>query len=147
MEARIGYGGVRSRYRLSEGENGSLALLGAVSLAGYKPEFKSRGRYGSAMIGLEGHRRAGSLTIAGEPARFNWHLTYSYMFDRLQFHTSPDEVVTVRDEWEAGFALARDGGPIRFGFLGFEQVGLSYRWSSNGEFRAVTVNLRSPFSE
>lgn len=144
--ARIWYGGVRSRYSLREGEGRSLALLGAVSLAGYRPEFRDRGQYGSALVGLEGRHRSDRLEVAGAPARLNWHLTYSYMFDRLQFHVSEDEVVTVGDEWELGLALAREGGRIRFGFLGFEQVGLSFKWSSNGEYRAVAVNLRSPFS-
>ena len=52
----------------------------------------------------------------------------------------------MRDEWELGLALARDGGRLRFGFLGFEQIGLSFTTSSNGEYRGITVNLRSPFS-
>lgn len=145
--ARIGYGGVRSHYRLDEDAKGGLALLGGVSYAGYKPEYRDRGRYGSAMIGLESHRRAGGMRIGGTPARINSHLTYSYLFDHLEFHVSEDEVVTVRDEWEIGLALARDGGPIRIGFLQFEQLGLAYQWSSNGAYRAITFNLRSPFDD
>ena len=53
----------------------------------------------------------------------------------------------MRDEWEIGLALARDGGPIRIGFLQFEQLGLAYQWSSNGAYRAITFNLRSPFDD
>lgn len=145
--ARIGYGGVRSRYRLDEDGEGGLALLGGLSYAGYKPEYRNRGRYGSALIGLETHRRAGGMTIGGATARINAHLTYSYLFDHLEFHVSEEEVVTVRDEWEIGLALARDGGPIRIGFLSFEQLGLAYQWSSNGAYRAITLNLRSPFDD
>jgi hypothetical protein len=145
--ARIWYGGVRSHYLLTEAEGRSLALLGALSTAGYKPDFEDRGHYGSALVGLEGRRRARTMTLGGAPAWLNWHLTYSYLFDRLEFHLSPEEVVTVRDEWEFGLALARDGGRIRLGFLGFEQIGLSFKWSSNAEYRAITINLRSPFTE
>jgi hypothetical protein len=144
--ARIYYGGIRSQYLLAENQNQSIALLGAVSYAGYKPDFEARGQYGSALVGFEGSLRSRKLTLAGAPARLNWHLTYSYLFDNLQFHVGPDEVVTVRDEWELGLALARDGGRLRFGFLGFEQIGLSFTTSSNGEYRGITVNLRSPFS-
>jgi len=144
--ARIYYGGIRSRYRLAENEDRSVALLGAISYAGYKPDYDVRGQYGSALVGFEGSHRSGRLSLDGAPARLNWHLTYSYLFDRLQFHVSPDEVVSVRDEWELGLALARDGGKIRFGLLGFEQVGLAFTTSSNGAYRAITVNLRSPFT-
>ena len=52
----------------------------------------------------------------------------------------------MRDEWELGLALARDGGRIRFGFLGFQQIGLAFTSSSNGAYQAITVNLRSPFT-
>ena len=145
--ARIWYGGLRSRYLLAEDPNRNVALLGAVSFAGYKPDYKDRGHYGSALVGFEGSMRSRELTVAGAPARLNWHLTYSYLFDRLEFHLGPEEVVTVRDEWELGLALARDGGKIRFGFLGFEQIGLSFTTSSNGAYRAITVNLRSPFTK
>ena len=144
--ARIWYGGVRSHYMLAEREDRNLALLGSVSLAGYKPDFKGRGDYASALVGIEGSRRSRGLTLAGAPARLNWHLTYSYLFDRLEFHVGPEEVVTVRDEWELGLALAREGGKINFGFIGFEQIGLAFTWSSNGAYRAITVNLRSPFT-
>ena len=99
------------------------------------------------MIGLESHRRASGMQIGGTPARINAYLTYSYLFDHHEFHVSEEEVVTVRDEWEIGLALARDGGPIKIGFLGFEQLGLAYQWSSNGAYRAITLNLRSPFDD
>jgi hypothetical protein len=144
--ARIYYGGIRSQYLLAENGERNVALLGALSYAGYKPDYEARGQYGSALVGFEGSQRSRKLTLAGAPARLNWHLTYSYLFDNLQFHVGPDEVVTVRDEWELGLALARDGGRIRFGFLGFEQIGLAFTTSSNGAYRAITVNLRSPFT-
>lgn len=144
--ARIWYGAVRSRYLLAEDEFRNVALLGGVSSAGYKPDFKGRGHYASALIGFEGSRRARKLTLAGAPARLNWHLTYRYLFDRLEFHVGPQDVVTVRDEWELGLAIARDGGKIRFGFLAFEQIGLSFTTSSNGAYQGITVNLRSPFT-
>ncbi|MEJ2383790.1 MAG: hypothetical protein P8Y54_05260 [Xanthomonadales bacterium] len=144
--ARIYYGGVRSHYTLAESDGRNLALLGSVSLAGYKPDYEGRGHYGSALVGFEGSTRSSTLTLGGAPARLNGHLTYSYMFDEMEFHIGPQEVVTVRDEWELGLALAREGGKIGFGFIGFEQIGLAYKWSSNGAYRAITVNLRSPFT-
>jgi hypothetical protein len=131
--ARIYYGGVRSRYLLAASAGRDVALLGGVSFAGYKPDYEGRGHYGSALVGFEGSKRSRTLSLAGAPARLNWHV-------------SPTELVSVRDEWEFGLALARDGDKIRFGFIGFEQIGLSFTTSSNGEYRGITVNLRSPFT-
>jgi hypothetical protein len=30
--------------------------------------------------------------------------------------------------------------------MSFEHIGLGFRWSSNGQFNAITVNFRSPFT-
>lgn len=145
--ARVYYGGINSRYKLGQTENARWSLLNAVSYAGYKPEFGNRGQYGSVMVGAEGSRAMGDMKIAGTPARLNWHLTYNYLFDNLNFHVAEDEVVSVRDDWEIGLAISRQGSRIKFGFLGFEQLGLAFSWSSNGAYRAISVNMRSPFTK
>ena len=50
--------------------------------------------------------------------------------------------------WRAsiGLALALRDRPIRIWFLEFERMGLSYRFSSDGRFKAITVNVRSLFT-
>mgnify|MGYP001554925589 FL=1 len=145
--AQIYYGGVNSRYLLSRGDGLDWNLLNAVSYAGYKPEFKNRGHYGSAMAGIEAKQRMERFNIAGTPAWLNWHVTYDYMFDNLNFHVSEDEVVTIRDQWEFGLALSRGDSKIKIWFLQFEQLGLAYKISSNGKYRALSFNLRSRFED
>ena len=54
--------------------------------------------------------------------------------------------MSIRDEWEIGLALGLRDRKIRIAFFGFEQLGLSYKTSSNGDYRAITFNLRSPFT-
>lgn len=144
--AGIWYGGIKSRYLLGQGETLVWSLLNAVSYAGYQPQYKQRGQYGSAMGGLEFNHALPGLEAGGDPLWFNWHITYDYLFDNLNFHVSEDEVVSIRDQWELGLALGKGRKKVKIWFVEFEQVGLSFKWSSNGEYRAITFNLRSPFT-
>ena len=144
--AGIWYGGLKSRYLLGDSDRLRWSLLNAVYYAGYKPEFKQRGRYGSAMAGLEFSQPLGSLEWYGEPLQLNWHVTYNYLFDKLNFHVEEDRVESIQDQWEIGLALATRDRPMKLWFLSFEHVGLSFKTSSNGHYRAISVNLRSPFT-
>jgi hypothetical protein len=144
--AGIWYGGIKSRYLLGESEKLRWSLLNAVYYAGYKPEYEERGRYGSVMAGLEFNQSMGSLTMGGDPLRLNWHVTYNYLFDRLNFHIADDRVESIQDQWEIGLALAKESKPLKIWFMNFEHIGLSYKRSSNGHYRAISLNLRSPFT-
>lgn len=143
--AWIYYGGVKSRYKLSDGRV-QLSLLNGAYFAGYRPEFEARGRYGSVMIGLEANQPLKQFKLGGEDLFLNWHLTYNYMFDRLNFHVDEDRVESIQDQWELGLALGRGSKGMKIWFMTFEHIGLAYKFSSNGKFRALSVNLRSPFT-
>lgn len=144
--ALIWYGGLKSRYRLGQGRY-EWSLLNGLYYAGYKPQFDNRGQYGSFMTGVEFSQPLGSLTLNEEPLYLNWHLTYDWFFDHLNFHVDEDRVETFRDQWEIGIALGKRGRPINVWFMKFEQLGLAYRFSSNANFNAITVNFRSPFTD
>jgi hypothetical protein len=141
--ATIWYGGIKSRYRLGGGRQWSL--LNGAHLAGYKPEFEKRGRYGALMTGLEWQRPLRNLEWRSVPLYLNTHLTYDWFFDELNFHVDRYRAESFRDQWELGLALGGGGRPLEFGFLSFDHVGLAYRSSSDGNFRAITLNFRSPF--
>ncbi len=144
--AGIWYGGLKSRYLLGESARLRWSLLNAVYYAGYKPEFEERGRYGSVMAGLEFSQPLGNWKLGGDQVRLNWHVTYNYLFDNLNFHVGEDRVESIRDQWEFGLALSKDNKPMKIWFMSFEHVGLSYKVSSNGHYNAISVNLRSPFT-
>jgi hypothetical protein len=144
--ASIWYGGLKSRYLLGDSERLRWSLLNSIDYAGYKPEFESRGRYGSAMAGLEFNQPLGGLQIGGEPLRLDWHVTYSYLFDKLNFHIDEGRFESVQDQWEIGLALAKKNTKMKIWFLNFEHIGLSYKMSSNGHYKAISLNLRSPFT-
>ncbi len=144
--AGIWYGGLKSRYLLGESPKLRWSLLNAIYIAGYKPEFRNRSRYASFMTGLEFKQPLGRFKLAGEPVWLNWHVTYNYLFDRLNFHVDEDRVESIEDQWEIGLALGRGGAGVKIWFLTFEHMGLSYKWSSNGAYKAISINLRSPFT-
>jgi hypothetical protein len=144
--AVIGYGGLKSRYRLSDGRL-RWSLLNGIYYAGYRPEFEDRGQYGALMAGFELNQPLERLQLQGDTLDLNWHLTYHWYFDRLNFHSDADTFAEFRDQWELGVAIGKRDRPIDLGFLSFEQIGLSYRWSSDGDFNGITVNFRSPFTD
>jgi hypothetical protein len=143
--AWIYYGGLKSRYRLGSGRV-SWSLLNGLYFAGYKPEFESRGQYGSFMTGLEFNQPLKRFELGGDPLWLNWHVTYNYLFDRLNFHMEEDRVESINDQWELGLALGKGSKNIKIWFISFEHIGLSFKWSSNGHFKAISFNLRSPFT-
>jgi hypothetical protein len=144
--AGIWYGGLKSRYLLGESNRLRWSLLNAVYYAGYKPEAEERGRYGSVMAGLEFNQPLGNWKLGGDQVRLNWHVTYNYLFDKLNFHIGEDRVESIQDQWEIGLALSKENKPMKIWFMSFEHVGLSYKTSSNGHYKAISVNLRSPFT-
>jgi hypothetical protein len=144
--ALIGYGGLKSRYRVREGRM-RWSLLNGIYYAGYRPEFEDRGQYGALMAGFELNQPLDRLEHQGDTLDLNWHLTYHWYFDRLNFHSDADTFASFRDQWELGVAIGKRDRPLDLGFLSFEQIGLAYRWSSDGRFNAITVNFRSPFTD
>lgn len=143
--AAIWYGGVKSRYLLSDSRS-RWSLLNGLFFAGYKPEFEDRGQYASFMTGLEAKHPIRSFRLDDDPLYLNWYLTYNWFFDELSFHIDAERVESFRDQWELGLALGKRDAPIKIWFMSFEHIGLAYRWSSDANFNAITVNFRSPFT-
>jgi len=143
--AWIYYGGIKSRYRLGNGKV-KWALLNGLYFAGYQPEFKRRGEFASFMTGLEYAQPLKRFELGGDALWLNWHVTYNYFLDKLNFHVEEDRVESVDDQWEIGLALSKGSNKMKFWFISFEHLGLSYKWSSNKHYRAITFNLRSPFT-
>ena len=98
-----------------------------------------------AMAGAEFHHPLQSSIAARDDLQFNWHLTYSWLFNEAQFPRKNGLIQTVDDQWELGFSLAPRNHRFKIWFLAFEQLGLAFRTSSDGDYRAITINVSSPF--
>ena len=98
------------------------------------------------MTGLEYAQPLKSIELGGDALWLNLHITYNHFFDKLNFHVDEERLESVNDQWEIGLALSKGSKNIKFWFISFEHVGLSYKWSSNSQYRAISINLRSPFT-
>ena len=142
--AWIYYGGIKSRY--SPGKNGvDWSLLNGLYYAGYNSDEGGNGSVSMAMTGAEFHHLLKSGFAGRDDLQINWHLTYSWLFDEANFETRSGLSQTIRDQWELGIALAPHNSRFKLWFMSFEQLGLSYRRSSDGDFRAISLNFSSPF--
>lgn len=144
--AWIYYGGVKSRFT-PPNDLLDFSLLNALFYAGYDAGHQDSEQLASAMAGAEFRHPLPWVTAGGDRMNFDWHLTYSWLIDEAEFQLSRQISQSVSDEWEFGFALRRSGKPLNLWFMEFEHVGLALHWSTDGDYRAITVNLSSPFTD
>ena len=150
--AWIYYGGIKSRYTPAQRKL-DWSLLNALYHAGYNSREGGSGSVSTAMLGAEFRHPLGAKLADRTDLQMNWHLTYSWMFDAAEFGLRGGLEnglgiglgQTINDQWELGLALAPRGRSFRLWFMTFEQLGVSLSTSSNGDFRAIAVNVSSPF--
>jgi hypothetical protein len=138
------YGGIKSRYTPAAGA-ARWSVLNALYRAGYHAENGDSGSITMAMAGAEFHHPIAAQLADGEALQLNWHLTYSWLFDEAEFGLRSGFSQTVDDQWELGIALAPSQRTLRLWKFAFAQLGLSFRASSNGDYRAIGINASSPF--
>jgi hypothetical protein len=144
--AWIYYGGVKSRYTPGNSKV-DWSVLNAVYYAGYSPKKGVSDSLVSAMMGVEFRQAISWGEAWGDDLNLDWHVTYTRLVDRARFASPAQFGQSIDDQWELGLALRRSNKPLKIWFVDFEHVGLSFKSSSNGEFRAISVNLRSPFTK
>jgi len=147
--------GIKSRFAF-QNDKLEWAIVNELSYATYdekqgtqKPDSSggvdSDGMAG-LMTGLDFSYPIDWTPIKGHPLNLNWDVSYRWFQNSPEFSkfdSAPDEI---NDEWRISLALARRDGPIKIWFLDFEQLGLSYRFDSSGNFQAISMNLRAPFT-
>ncbi len=129
-------------------KSGSLdwGLFGEAFTAGYAAKDGPDGSLGGFGAGVDFRHPTVIRATDGTAMNVTWDLTWRWYADDLTFHPIAGEPTSIEDEWRVSVALARSDGPIRIWFLEFDQLGLSYRTDSDGEFRGITVNISAPFS-
>lgn len=142
--AWIYYGGIKSRYTPASGD-GRWSVLNALYRAGYHSDDGDSGSVTMAMAGAEFHHPIAAQLAGGEALQLNWHLTYSWLFDEAEFSLRNGFSQSVDDQWELGLALAPRKRSFTVWKFSFEQLGLTFRASSDGDYRAISLNVSSPF--
>ena len=143
--AWIFYGGIKSRFTPGNSRI-DWSLLNAINYAGYRPDRRDVAYTGSFMTGFEVRQPLKFINWGGGGWRLNWHIKYSYLFDKLNFYVDDNTTQSIRDEWELGLALSQGNQNLKIWFVEFEHIGLALRWSSDSDYRAIAINLRSPFT-
>lgn len=145
QSAWIYYGSFKSRV-LFGGSSVEGAWLSGISYGGYNPDVGERSDLAAFMLGAEIYQPLRRTAGSGAPLRLDWHLTYDWLFDEVDFILPRMGAKAIEDQWELGLALSKGAEPFRLWFIDFQRIGLAVRWSTDGDFRAISLNFRTPFS-
>lgn len=137
--------GIKSRYSF---RNGHLdwALVNEVFFAGFDEKNQESDSFGGFMAGFDFSYPISIRSGTGEALNLNWDISYRWLDNDLSFMRTSEIADSVQDEWQIGVAFAKRSGPIKIWFLEFQQMGLAYRFSSDGDFQAITFSIRAPFT-
>ena len=140
----IYYAGLKSRYTFAGGDD-NWSLVNNLYYAGYSPRIGQSEDLAAILTAVEFRQPLDLTTASGKSVDLHWSLGYSYLFDDLDFtlpgiySDSPD------DQYIAGLAYSLRNHPLKLWFMTFDRLGLEYRFSSDGSFNSVTLNMESLF--
>jgi hypothetical protein len=138
--------GVKSRYVLHQGER-ELALLNSLAFVGYSPNDGSAEDFWPVMSALEFGHPLFRESQSGQQWRLNWHLSYTFFQNDLDLVSRNLETEPISDQWELGLALSREDASIPVWRFEFERLGLSYRFSSDGDLQGIGLVFSSLFDQ
>lgn len=139
------WAGVKSRYVLHDGEP-ELALLNSLGLVGYSPSNGASETFWPVMSALELEHPL-LRDRNGQEWRLNWHLSYTFFQNDLDLVSRNLETEPISDQWELGLATSRADSPITVWRFSFERLGLSYRFSSDGDLQGIGFVFSSLFDQ
>jgi hypothetical protein len=93
----------------------------------------------------------GDVMMGGDQVFLNWHVAYTKMLDdpglQLGFQSSGTEFTSenVADQWELSIAFSKGRERMRWRFLSWDRVGLTYKASSDGDFEGIAITFSSIF--
>jgi len=142
--AWIYYTGIKSRYTLPTTSN-NWALISSIDYAGYTPSVGPSNDLAVLQAGIEYRQQLKKISNKGEAIDLHWTLAYSYLGDELTFGLPDGSIDAVDDQIEVAVAYGYRKRPIKIWFMEFDSIGLGYRFSSNGTFKGISLNLGSWF--
>ena len=144
--AWIYYTGVKSRYAFP-GKKYDWYLLNSLYYAGYTPDQGRSDHLAIAQLGAELRQPLGKATLFGRNIDLHWSLMYSFLGHELHFNLPDGNFEPIDDQIEAAIAISLRDGPYAFWFFKIHRLGVSYQFSSNGQFQAITFSMRSWFTQ
>jgi len=144
--AWIYWTGLKSR-RVFGDDDLAWALVSSLVYVGYSPRGAGRSsRLVPLLNALEFSRPLASKKIGGDPVYLHWHVAYTHYLDALELPFD-DSVSTapIDDEWELGVAFGKKDKRLKLWRLGWDRVGLAYRWSTDGRLDGIRLTFHSLF--
>lgn len=135
----------RSRVGFSQ-QDLDWGVITELFWAGYTPSQGSSSSLGGVMAGVDFSYPLNWRWPGQGATRLTWDLGYRRFSDDLSFTNQASQRVSITDEWDLGWGLGLQEGKLQFGWLRFEQLGLAYKRSSDGQFTAITLNISGAFS-
>ena len=84
------------------------------------------------------------MTLGGDALNFNWHAKYTYYEKDMDFVVQRQTIESVKEAWEVGFSIAKQGKRIDFWRFSLDRIGLGFQESAAG-VRGVKLYFRSVF--
>jgi hypothetical protein len=97
------------------------------------------------MTGFEFDRPLPNKRIDSETVHLHWHAAYTEYLNDVEFFASTSREIDVENELYIGMAFSKGTEPLRWWRLHWDRVGISYRFSSDGEFRGIGLFFSSLF--
>ncbi len=142
----IYYTGVKSRYTFV-GEKFDWALLNGLYYAGYTPDKGRSDRLAMAELGVEFRQPLNNFTLAGRQVDLHYNFMYSFLGKDLHFGLPDGGFDVVEDQIEIGVAMSFRNKPYKLWFLNVRRLGIGYKFTSENQFKAITLSMRSWFTK
>jgi len=144
--AWIYWTGLRSELKFGHGDL-EWALVNALTYVGYSADSGPDGDGLPLLTGFEFQRPLGDKKIGGSQVMLHWHAAYTTFLKDLDFQVAglSEERLDLPNQWELGVAFGKRAEPLRLWRLSWDRVGVAYRFSSNENFKGVSLTFRSLF--
>lgn len=144
--AWIYYAGIKSQYEFPSESKYKWYLLNSLYYAGYSPDKGRSDHLSVAEIGTEFLQPLDKANIGGRPIDLHWKLMYAFMGNDIHFNLPDGSFEPIKDQWEVSVQASFRDGPLKVWFINVHRLGIGYRFSSSGEFSAITLSMRSWFT-
>jgi len=144
--AWIYYTGIKSQYSFPTTGKYQWHLLNSLYYAGYTPDGGRSDHLAVAEIGVELDHPLSNAAIMGRPVDLHWTAMYSFLGNDIHFNLPDGSFDPVKDQFEIGLQASFRDGPLKLWFYDLHRIGIGYRFSSDGEFSAITLSFRSWFT-
>ena len=142
--AWVYWAGMKSRLAFPS-DGFEWALVNSLTYSGYTNNAHKSSRVLPLFTAFEFDRPT-SKRIGGDPVHLYWHVGYTdYLKHEPLLLGSAVGSIDVDDEWEAGMAFGKGAEPLRLWRLHWSRVGIAYRFSSDREFKGISIFFSSLF--